>query len=478
MTDDRDLTALLREGMAAEARPVTAGPAFVAETIALATRPAPDLAPRPPAWRGWIVPAVAAVIVALLISSVFLGGKLLHSESHSPAADTPTPTAPAPSHSVGTPAKPSTSPTTKPSGSSTAPSTAPAVAVPPAGGPVPAGFRAVDLTWTSTTEGFALGTAPCRTAPCTSIVRTTDGGQHWVGLPAPKAELTEDGTQKCASNCVTNLRFATPLVGYAFGENTMYLTTDGGAHWVKQDGGAHALEIADGIVVRITYAHADCTGVGDGSGCEFKLLRAPVGSNSWQDIRLPAGALNTRVTLARSGPLLMLGTFGNPAGGAEDTHAGLFVSTDDGSTWARRTDPCPASTGHEVDTTQALTAADGSITVLCQQRGRQDVWFTMTSTDAGRTFARGTGTVTGTSGVELVAAASAKSAFVQTSQLYVGRQGGNMWSAVTTPQHVSSMGFESGTVAHAIGEPSGSVGSPVIWRTADGGASWASYTFP
>ena len=36
MTDDRDLTALLRDGLAAEARPVTADQAFVAETIALA----------------------------------------------------------------------------------------------------------------------------------------------------------------------------------------------------------------------------------------------------------------------------------------------------------------------------------------------------------------------------------------------------------------------------------------------------------
>ena len=484
MTDDRDLTALLRDGMAAEARPVTADQAFVAETIALATRPVPAPSARPPAWRGWIVPAVAAVIVALLIGSVFLGGKLLHSEKHSPVLNTPTPTAPAPSHSVGKPA-PSASPTSKPSGSPTSPSTSPVALVPPSGGAVPAGFRAVDLTWTSTTEGFALGTAPCQTAPCTSIVRTTDGGQHWVGLPAPKAELTEDGTQKCASNCVTNLRFATPLIGYAYGETTMYLTTDGGAHWVKQDGGAHALEIADGIVVRIAYARADCPDVGTGSGCPFKLLRAPVGSNAWQDIRLPAGALNTGVTLARSGPLVVVGTFGNPAGGAEDAHAVLFSSTDDGATWSRRADPCPtigagSTAAHEVDTTQITTAADRSVTVLCQERGDQNLRFTMTSTNAGQSFVRtGQNLPDSADGTELLAAASARTLFVQIATLVGSSNAGATWRAVTAPAQLSSVGFESATVGHGIGvRTAGTVGSPVVWRTYDAGATWQSYTFP
>ena len=59
----------------------------------------------------------------------------------------------------------------------------------PAGGPVPAGFRAASVTFVSTLEAFVLGTAPCKHAPCTSIVRSRDRGVSWRGLPAPVVPL-------------------------------------------------------------------------------------------------------------------------------------------------------------------------------------------------------------------------------------------------------------------------------------------------
>ena len=112
---------------------------------------------------------------------------------------------------------------------------------------MPAGFSGYDLTWVSNDDGWALGTAPCGNPPCTSILRTTDGGRSWVGIPAPRAFLTESDT--CASACdqISHLRFANPLVGYAYGPNSLYLTTDGGASWHKQPGYAYGLEVVAGI---------------------------------------------------------------------------------------------------------------------------------------------------------------------------------------------------------------------------------------
>ncbi len=61
--------------------------------------------------------------------------------------------------------------------SSSAPRTARPLRSAPAGGPVPAGFRAWSVTFVSDREAYLLGDAPCRRPPCTSVVRTLDGGR-------------------------------------------------------------------------------------------------------------------------------------------------------------------------------------------------------------------------------------------------------------------------------------------------------------
>jgi hypothetical protein len=46
-----------------------------------------------------------------------------------------------------------------------------------------------DLTFVSDDQGWALGTAPCSSNPCTSLVRTSDGGRSWVGIRPPVVGL-------------------------------------------------------------------------------------------------------------------------------------------------------------------------------------------------------------------------------------------------------------------------------------------------
>ena len=79
-----------------------------------------------------------------------------------------------------------------PSASPLASPSAVPVAGPP-GGPVPAGFEPQSVTFVSASEGWVLGTAPCAAKPCTSVVRTLNGGRTWQGIPAPVAALSSSG---------------------------------------------------------------------------------------------------------------------------------------------------------------------------------------------------------------------------------------------------------------------------------------------
>src|SRR6185437_3703809 len=259
---------------------------------------------------------------------------------------------------------------------SASPTSAPAGPV-GSSGPVPAGFRAVDLTWVSLDEGWALGTAPCGTPPCTSIVHTTDGGKSWTGIPAPVAGLDEESDCVNDQACITGLRFANPQVGYAYGQNALFLTTDAGRHWQRLSGGAYGLEIANGTVLRVI---SSCL-----PGCPFRMQRAAIGSDSWTTVSTLAGGQTSGALLVRNGHLAALLTEGHTAGGAQHATSVLFTSTDDGAHWASRGEPCPQGST-EYDSTSLSAALDGSITVLCSPRDAQHAHFTMTSTDGGAHF--------------------------------------------------------------------------------------------
>lgn len=455
MTDDRELEARMRAGMAAETRPVVADDRFAEQIIATALLEPP--APERPHWQNWVVPAMAAALVALLVGSVLVGTSLLHSSRSGPAHQGQSfpPSTVAPTHAPSRPSSPHPSATTGPSQSRNSAPSRPG----PAGGPVPAGFSAYDLTWISNDQGWGLGTAPCQDAPCTSIVRTTDGGQSWVGIPAPRAFLSPVDT--CTSECaqVTGIRFASPLVGYVFGPDSLWMTTDGGATWQQQGGGAWSLEIVAGQVLRISATPGHCA-----PGCTFGLQRAAVGDTSWQTVALPSGGQDVRATLAASGQTVVLATYGNPAGGASNEQSVLFASTDAGGTWRRIGEPCPQGSGPvgEVDSVAVSVAADGSISTLCVPRGQQGSAVVLTSTNGGTSFGRAA-TVPDRS-ARVLAAASAGDVVVGGQATYLNS------SRVSGPGAPRFVGFESESTGRLV-DPSG------VWVTQDGGRSWIHQPF-
>ena len=114
-------------------------------------------------------------------------------------------------------------------------------------------------------EWWMLGTARCIVGAgrCGAIVRTTDGGSTFAGIPSPPVSVGD----------VTQLRFANPRDGYAF-DPELWETTNGGASWVHVRTAGQATEVAaadeggvrsvlfvpllkDGEVVAITRQECD-----------------------------------------------------------------------------------------------------------------------------------------------------------------------------------------------------------------------------
>ena len=153
-------------------------------------------------------------------------------------------------------------------------------------------MRVVDLTFTGQDDGWALASADCIHGPgrCTAIMRTTDG-RTWVSHPG-SSPFAVPGVDHCAAPCVQNLRFADDQVGYAYSPSVLFMTTDGGATWQQQDGGALALETARGNVVRLVR-----------DGKSIQAWTAKIGSTSWttRSLGAPAGLGTQDVALARDG---------------------------------------------------------------------------------------------------------------------------------------------------------------------------------
>ena len=168
---------------------------------------------------------------------------------------------------------------------SAAASTVPAVpGVGPPAGPVPSGFAAASVTFVSDTEGWVLGTARCPGHPCTSVLRTTDGGSSWVGIPAPSAPLQDHGSSTAS---ISAIRFADPSNGFAFGP-ALWSTHDGGRSWHEDAsvGGIGPYWVLS-LVTTPGDVYALVAGldpVHGGFGGHVRLVSGPVKGDSFQVI--------------------------------------------------------------------------------------------------------------------------------------------------------------------------------------------------
>lgn len=334
----------------------------------------------------------------------------------------------------------------------------------PAGGPVPAGFAPTSVTFVSPTEGWVLGTAPCGSPPCTSIVRTTDAGASWVGIPAPVDGLSPGGE----AAGVSEIRFATPMDGWVFGPD-LWATHDGGATWhrVALDGGAQvsALEASAGRV---------WAAVLDDTSAQVRVYGSPVGSDAWaaEPVNVPIGAgpvPATQIVLQGStGWLVQVDR--TVIGGARLVNG----------RWTSWTPPCATVVGPA-----ALAASSPSDLVAACDVG---LWGgtappaerLYVSRDGGGSFSAVPGNVVPTGGGSVVGVASRVAGSVVVASggsLYASSDGGATWAVSFHGQETSwrDLGFTTASQGVAVG--SGSQMTPVLLMSGDGGHHWSAVRF-
>jgi hypothetical protein len=305
---------------------------------------------------------------------------------------------------------------------------------------VPAGFAPASFTAISDDTWWLLGTAPCASPPCTSLVRTDDGGRSFVGVPAPRTAA------------VSEVRFADSRDGFAYGP-ALWVTHNAGASWhqLYPGGSITAFAIAGGNA----YAIVSSASTG-------RLVRTPIGSDGWQD--LPAAG-NAYAGLWAHGSDVLLESSTSASAGYQ-----LAVSHDAGATFSRY--PVPPSVACDFE-----EMAPPVVWAHCATGMMSGAWR---SVDDGRSFqpAGGVGSRTGPElpNSAAFAAASSTTAVVGYQQLYRTADGGASYSLVVGPSGVvwwRYLGFTDATDGVALGYlGSVSPSNERLYRTTDGGLSY------
>lgn len=336
----------------------------------------------------------------------------------------------------------------------------------PAGGPVPAGFSPVSFTAVSPEDFWLLGQAPCANPVCTSIVRTTDGGSSFVGIPAPQVALAQQGATSPTSG-IDTLRFADPLDGYAFDSNPdgqLWVTHDGGGDWSQPAflSGKTLMGFGTGA----GYAFA-LVGSCQGGTCSGVVLdRSPVTTDNWSAISLPVPNGVSQVadmTVHGSSVWVSLTT------AATQAHQLLLIGTDAGSHFSTAQSPCFAGLAGKI-----TAASDSVLWGVCPTGTLGEIFR---STDGGQHWS------SLTSAGEIANSAILAPASADTAVLEPGSQGqllrttdsGASWSNVggtaANGPWWSWLGFTSSSVGAGLRQQT-NPSSAQLWRTDNGGATW------
>lgn len=347
----------------------------------------------------------------------------------------------------------------------------------PAPGRAPSGFLAVDLTWVSPQQGWALGVAPgCSGQRCATVLETTDGGAKWVTVSDLHACLVEAAPVGCPAGIeeVSSIRFANADVGYAFAADggRYALTTNGGLTWTTQGGRrVSAIKLARGTAVRVSFSRTGCPGP-----CDWSVDHSPAGESHWQTLlQPPPGVNHGPVDLVdQGGADLYVAFLGQAATSVGHSPAQLFVSSTAGAQWTAVPDPCGAG-GRSMVAVAIAAAPGGAVAALCTPSGSAGSQAVTISSDYGQTFGPPRALPRdGNSRYSELTLTSATDVFAATggSRLVGSWDGGRHWKVLLRARVSAQdpaprfLGFESSQVGRWLGPGS------TMWTTTDGGHSW------
>ena len=354
---------------------------------------------------------------------------------------------------------------------------APALAVPGgSGAAVPAGFKPNSVTWLSAQRGWVLGAAGCGTRTCADVIATTDGATTWHLAGAVGVPIASLGGRPG----VTEIRFATPAVGWAFGPD-LFHTSSGGESWAPMPipgGGKQVLALATSA----TQAYAVVSSCAWDAPCPQPLSfwRIPAAATSaWTRIPLSLPPTSAAAGVAVSGAIVYV-LDAQPHTGRPDA----FYASTDGVRFAAR--PAPCAHAKDLALIQAVPMSATRVALLCDGNGGNpspgDATKTVyTSADTGHTdtYAGQTGAL----GIQAELAASpsgnlAVAAASLGSFLYINDTHGTAWTRVAAVSDGgggevwNDLTYVTNTQAWVIYGPADTTGPGQLWDTHDAGGHW------
>ena len=343
------------------------------------------------------------------------------------------------------------------------------------GGPgasVPAGFEANSVTWLSAQRGWVLGAAACGKNACAEVIGTTDAAMTWRLIGTVDAPIAEFGGRPG----ITEIRFATPAVGWAFG-TYLFRTSTGGKFWARvpiPGGGKQVLALA----ASPTQTYAVVTGCAWGAGIcprPLSFWRIPTGGRGgWTRIplRLPP---NDGADVAVFGATVYVVDeqvqFGRPD---------VFYASTDGRHFTAR--PAPCNHAKDLALIQAVPMSADRVAMLCDGNPgfSKAVKTVYVSADTGKTD-----TYAGQMGLfgiqaQLAASPSGNLAVASTSNgsfIYINDTHKQAWTMV---EGIGDGGagwnditYVTNSQAWVVYRPADSSGTGQLWATHDAGLHWS-----
>jgi len=418
--------------------------------------------------------SAGAVLSAVAVIGVVATSIALRPESHGATVTAGQHTS-TPSPPVAQSSSLSPSPSRRPSASASAPPVVvptPVVSPPTVG--APASFQPLSVSAIGPNVYWVLGSTPCATGRCAAIEHTSDAGVTFtrVGRTSSGGDMPRVPTAAENGTTVRDVRFGDAQNGWLYG-GALYATHDGGSTWTVDSSLPNdVLDVAaeSGNVWAVALR-------ADSSGELYGLYHATYGSggtSGWSQVQLGTTLVGQpSLAVIKKTAYLVEG-----AGAQQIT----YVITNGGASTAVQPGPCSATP--TLGSGQLSVAGDGSLWAWCT---------------AGRD-----------NGVDLSSAGP-----VHDSGVYVSTDGAAHWHGVIRPTTTSVGGIDSsraivsdgaGLTMVPLGQPettptvpdSGAqtnarfigftttkigflIDDPVaasaeLWRTTDGGQTWAVVT--
>ncbi|MHB1776395.1 MAG: hypothetical protein ACYCU7_10455 [Acidimicrobiales bacterium] len=354
----------------------------------------------------------------------------------------------------------------------------------------PSAARIVSLAFLGADDGYGLFQEADRASCSLAVARSDDGG---TTFSSPVA-LAGSSCASAGGPSATSVSFDDHGDGFVF-DPGLFVTHDGGSTWSDVSSFGPVRRVV-AVGDSVWALHGSCATRAT-TVCSYGIEESSDGGETWSDHPLPrAGSATSYTDLVRTSAtsaLLVAASLGVPKVGQAPNDAVTILSTiDRGEHWRTVSSAPCAGRGWTIDLSRA---PDGALWLVCGGQpgaGNQLKSFAR-SLDGGRTWVQGPCAVQLPVGRFVdclvshqmlggylgdLVALSATTAFIDggRSFLQVSRDGGRTWSR-TVPAlgdgdlavgGLSFAGQQAGWVIDGVGNP-----DATLWRTTDGGRSWA-----